>query len=320
MSIILTCYNSMAFARTAITCLLAQRDAEIEVVVVDDASTDGTREILTELAAADPRVRALLLPANGGVAAAREAAVAAATGDYVWFVDDDDEWPDDAAAALLAAAHRADADIVCAQAHVAADGVPLRSVGSLPAKDLLSGRDAFAALLVGQLTGHLWNKLFRRSLLARIDFTRIRQHSDQAMVAQAFAGAARVAILRRDVYTYRLRTGSIIRSGAQRAQSLRILGEVIGGCARRLDMEHSTAYLYYRARFGALSRMKDATSAAYPPEERSALVRSIRSEMSVAQWRALVRRRDAKRSALYALAAVSPRGFALLLDRAGGRL
>ncbi|WP_345801562.1 glycosyltransferase family 2 protein [Microbacterium sp. AZCO] len=321
-SVVLPCYNAAEFVESAVERLLEQRDVALEIVLVDDKSTDDTAALISALADRHESVRAILLPENGGVAAAREAAVAAATGDYVWFVDADDEWPDDAASALLKAANAVDADIVCAGATVVSEGQPERPVGDLPEGDLLTGPQALDALLVGGITGHLWNKLFRRSLLGRIEFTRIRQHSDQAMVAQALVEASRVALLHRSVYVYKLRSGSIIRSGSRRADSLRELGEVIARCVARVDATalRRPDYLYYRARYHTLSRLKDATSGAYSESERRSLVKQVRSEMSFAQLGAIGRRRDVTRFGIYTLGWMSPRTYSLVLDRAGGRL
>ena len=195
-------------------------------------------------------------------------------------------------------------------------------MGKLPTAATLTGDKALRELLIGNLTGHLWNKLFRRALLGRIEFTRIRQHSDQAMVAQAFVEARTVAILHQNVYTYRLRGGSIIRSGSRRADSLRTLGEVVAQCVARVDVTalRHPDYRYYRARYSLLSRLKDATSGAYAPGERKALLREIRGEMSLPGAIALARRKDASRLALYSIGWASPRAYAVLLDRGGGRI
>jgi hypothetical protein len=82
----------------------------------------------------------------------------------------------------------------------------------------------------------------------------------------------------------------------------------------------SSEFLYYRARYSVLARLKDATSGAYSDQQRRALVREAHGEMSLAQWGALVRRRDATRLALYSLGWVSPSLYARTLDRFGGRL
>ena len=321
-SAIVPCYNAADFVERAVTRLLAQTGVEIEIVVVDDGSTDATAEIARGLAERHPEVIFVALKENGGVAAAREAAVAAATADYVWFVDADDDWPDDAAAKLLSAAQRWGADVVCAKATVVAEGRDPKPVGSLPDEATSSGHEAFRLLLTGRLTGHLWNKLFRRSLLDRIDFTRIRQHSDQAMVAQALAQAKIVAYAPHEVYRYILRGGSIIRSGSQRSDSLRSVQKIVAKSMAGIDATElrGTDFLYYRARYSILARLKDATSGAYPDHQRRALVKEARGEMSLAQWGALLRRRDWTRLALYTLGWISPPLYARTLDRFGGRI
>ncbi len=319
-SVVLPCYNAEVHVESAVRHLLGLEGDGVEIIAVDDASTDSTGAILARLARQHPALTVITQPQNEGVAAAREAAVEAARGEYVWFVDDDDEWPADAVATMLAVADGTDADIVCAAAVVVDSSGATRKVGLLPSSSAISGERALRLLLVGELTGHLWNKLFRRSVLTRIDYTRIRQHSDQAMVAQAFVASDIVAICPQTVYAYRLRSGSIIRSGAQRARSLEELAIVIRACVARSDATalRSVEYLYYSARFGLLSRMKDATSGAYVRAESRALIRKARSEMSFAHVSAILRRRDAARLALFTVAWLSPELYSRALRRRRG--
>jgi glycosyltransferase involved in cell wall biosynthesis len=75
---------------SALRSALSQRDVELEVVVVDDGSTDETPARLRELH--DSRVRVIFNSGSNGVAAARNAGIAAARGDWIAFLDDDDLW------------------------------------------------------------------------------------------------------------------------------------------------------------------------------------------------------------------------------------
>jgi glycosyltransferase involved in cell wall biosynthesis len=94
-------------AHAALPSALRQTGVEVEVLVVDDGSTDDTASWVTELG--DPRVRALRNPAPRGVAAARNAGIAAATGTWVAFLDDDDHWSPAKLATQVAALQETDA-------------------------------------------------------------------------------------------------------------------------------------------------------------------------------------------------------------------
>jgi glycosyltransferase involved in cell wall biosynthesis len=98
-SIVITNHNYERFLPAALSSALGQRDADVEVIAVDDGSTDGSREILAREAS---RVR-VILQENLGQKAAFNAGLAAATGDVVLFLDADDELKPDTAAAVAAA-------------------------------------------------------------------------------------------------------------------------------------------------------------------------------------------------------------------------
>lgn len=91
-SVVMPVYNAALTLQNSIRSVLAQSYADVELLVVDDCSTDGSWPLVRSLAAADRRVVALRLPSNGGVAAARNAGIEAASGDYIAFLDSDDWW------------------------------------------------------------------------------------------------------------------------------------------------------------------------------------------------------------------------------------
>ncbi len=76
----------------AVASLRAQTMSDLEIIIVDDASSDGTGELLARLEASDRRVRTIRLPGNGGAANARNAGIAVAGGEFLAFLDDDDTW------------------------------------------------------------------------------------------------------------------------------------------------------------------------------------------------------------------------------------
>jgi glycosyltransferase involved in cell wall biosynthesis len=128
-SAVIPVYNGARYVRAAIDSALAQTLPDLEIVVVDDGSTDATPEIL---AGYGPRIRVHRQP-NGGVAAARNAGVRAARGEYVAFLDADDVWLPEKLARQLPAFDEDDVALVYSGMTVVdADLRPLRVVEPPP--------------------------------------------------------------------------------------------------------------------------------------------------------------------------------------------
>jgi cellulose synthase/poly-beta-1,6-N-acetylglucosamine synthase-like glycosyltransferase len=90
-SVIMATYQGRLTVERSIRSLLAQTVAPLEVIVVDDGSTDGTGEVLARLACEAPTLRVVSSPQNRGVPASLNHAISLARGDYVAIADDDDE-------------------------------------------------------------------------------------------------------------------------------------------------------------------------------------------------------------------------------------
>lgn len=91
-SIITPAYNAARFVEATVQSVIAQTYKNWEMLIVDDCSKDGTRAVLTRLAAQDARVRPIFQERNGGPARARTTALQAARGGLVAFLDSDDVW------------------------------------------------------------------------------------------------------------------------------------------------------------------------------------------------------------------------------------
>ncbi|MEV4801832.1 CDP-glycerol glycerophosphotransferase family protein [Nonomuraea sp. NPDC049421] len=115
-TVVVITYNDAARLPRAVRSVLGQSLRDLEVIIADDASTDGTPEVARRLAASDPRVRYLRRQANsGGCGAPRNDGIDAARSPYVMFLDSDDELPRHACKSLLAEIERTGAEFVAGQ-------------------------------------------------------------------------------------------------------------------------------------------------------------------------------------------------------------
>lgn len=91
LTVIMPCYNAAAYIEEAIASVLAQGAWVSELLVIDDASTDRSVDVVMQLA--HPKIRLLRRTSNGGIALARNQGIAASSGEYLAFLDADDWWP-----------------------------------------------------------------------------------------------------------------------------------------------------------------------------------------------------------------------------------
>lgn len=138
------CFNGMPFLQESLPSVVGQAFDDLELLVIDDGSTDGSREFVAEQARQDPRIRPLATAGGEGPAKARNLGIAAASGRYLAFLDADDVWLPNKLVDHLQFMRQA--DIVfswCPFIEISADGVRGRTVMSWPrcsVEDLLDKR------------------------------------------------------------------------------------------------------------------------------------------------------------------------------------
>ena len=110
-SVVMPCHNAVSYVEEAVKSVLGQSYPRVELVVVDDGSTDGSTETLQRLASENPERITLVYQNRSGPFAARNAALARANGNYIAFLDADDIWHPDALRLMLAALETVPADV-----------------------------------------------------------------------------------------------------------------------------------------------------------------------------------------------------------------
>jgi glycosyltransferase involved in cell wall biosynthesis len=204
-STVIPVFNRATMLREAVASVLAQSWRPIEIVIVDDGSTDDTMVTALSLHGEHPKIIKVLGRSNEGPGAARQAGLEAATGEFVQFLDSDDVLlPDKFSLQVIGLRNDPEAGISYGKTYTREDGVRASSAAQRTAE---RHRHIFPSLL----TGRLWETstpLYRRVALDRIGpWPRKRQMEDWEFDAKA--GAAGVALHHCDKFIaeYRIHTG-----------------------------------------------------------------------------------------------------------------
>ncbi len=211
-SVIVPVYNMENYLERCVHSVLQQTYQKLEVILVDDGSTDASPQMCDAYAAKDERVK-VVHKENGGLSDARNAGLAVAAGAYIGYVDSDDWIEHDMYERMYRACVEQDAQLcVCRYFSEYAD----RTLGGGNGETVPLTRDALLRIYIG---GHaqyviynsVWSKLFRRSLVEGVTFPKGRNSEDITYTTRAFCRLDKAVYLDRCLYHYVLdREGSIM--------------------------------------------------------------------------------------------------------------
>ena len=208
-SVIVPVYNSEAYLPRCIESIQRQSYPNLEILLVDDGSTDASLTVCRDYARGDPRVR-VIHQENRGVSAARNAGLDAMTGDCFTFVDSDDALLEHAVALLLEdlTAHDAALSLALKRA-VGPDGT-VRAVSEDHSLTVRSGTDMLVLSLEGEAqTFSACAKLFDRSFFRSLRFEEGRSvNEDGFFLFQCYTLLPKTVQRGEVVYLYYLRDGS----------------------------------------------------------------------------------------------------------------
>jgi glycosyltransferase involved in cell wall biosynthesis len=164
-SVTMASYNVAPYVVATLESILAQEWADFELIVVDDASTDGTRDALQEVAERDTRVRLFLKDTNEGLAVARNLGIAKARGEWVTFLDADDLYDNRMLRLAIEAGRQHCAEMVIWDYVVFNDESQIDRRKTVPSMlGDIEGEDRFALL---DRPAFSWTRLVRRDALVR---------------------------------------------------------------------------------------------------------------------------------------------------------
>ena len=210
-SIIVPIYNIAEYASECIQSLINQTYKNIEIILVDDGSTDHSPAICDEFAEQDERIK-VIHKRNGGLSDARNAGLDVATGEYIGFVDGDDWVDEDMYETLYHLIYEHQADISICTHYTE---LPNRTKVKYKSKKtkIFSSQKAIATLIEDKIIqNYIWEKLFKRELFTELRFPVGWSFEDIALCYKIFHKARKIVLLQTPKYHYRTRPGSITNS------------------------------------------------------------------------------------------------------------
>lgn len=243
-SVIIPVYNVEKYLRECVDSVLSQTYSNLEILLIDDGSTDSSGEICDEYATRDGQIR-VIHQKNGGLSAARNAGLDAASGQYICFIDSDDF----VAPHFLEVLYRA---LQEEKAQVSACVYRRFQDGQITAEEILmqqriawTRHEAILELTKtadhrrGEFVAISCNKLYIRSLFENLRFPVGKLHEDEFMILPLLLQIERMVKCEDVLYFYRQRTDSI--TGTERQYDARHL-EVLDAYRERCVVLNAPEY------------------------------------------------------------------------------
>ena len=221
-SVIVPVYNVEKYLRRCLDSILVQTYSNIEILLIDDGSTDQSGKICDEFAKLDSRVR-VFHKENGGVSTARNLGIEQAKGEYITFIDSDDYADEELISYLYGLIKYANAEIsiCCANTEILVCAADLYNEETIKfyagtndgKKEVLTVHESIKRLLYEQgFFVSPWAKLYKKLLFLGIKYPEGKLYEDTAATYKLILKAERVAYGRSCKYTYCVRNNSITRS------------------------------------------------------------------------------------------------------------
>lgn len=174
-SVVMPAYNCERFIKEAVDSVLSQTLTDLELIVVDDCSKDGTYRIVDDIAQSDTRVKLFKMETNSGVAKVRNFGISKATGKYIALLDSDDVWEKDKLERQIALVEKSNADICyCSYAFIDENGNVIKKPFIVPPKT--SFKKMLSVNVISCSTG-----LFKTDLLKSHPFNPDYYHEDYVL-------------------------------------------------------------------------------------------------------------------------------------------
>ena len=212
-SVIVPIYNVEPYLKKCVDSIINQSYTNLEIILVDDGSTDSSGLLCEELAKNDDRIT-VVHKNNGGLSDARNAGLDISTGDYIGFVDSDDYIDSDFFEILVKNIEEYNADVSCCRYTNVWENGRKEPIGNDDSLSVYEGKVALKEYLYAKtMDPFVWNKLFKASIIENHRFIKGIQGEDNPFCIELFKKTDKVVLAGKSKYNYlQERTGAITNS------------------------------------------------------------------------------------------------------------
>ena len=212
-SVIVPSYNVAPYLQRCVDSLIGQTYSDLEIILVDDGSTDETGILCDRIAEGDSRIK-VIHKENGGLSDARNAGIDIATGEFYSFIDGDDFIEPDTFEVMMEVMNDPQVSMV-AGGLIVTDVQGNTRISMSPERQYLTKEEAFMDLLGGNnyIAQSSCNKLFRSSLFEKIRYKKGIVNEDMEILPRLLDVSNCVVLLNKAIYHYIKKPGSITTAG-----------------------------------------------------------------------------------------------------------
>lgn len=212
-SVIMPVYNSSRFMQKAVKSVISQSYNNLELIIVDDGSTDETEYLCRKLCQEDNRIK-YYRKGNGGVSSARNEGLTQVRGEYVTFIDADDWYSENYLKTMMTLMSGEVELVLCNYARVYAISIKLEKTGLV--RGIYEPNIVIEKMLTGKFMGSVWRCLFPSAAVKKIKFKKVKFAEDMLFILEYIQSIKKICYCEEALYFYNKLNDSCTTANAKR--------------------------------------------------------------------------------------------------------
>ena len=209
LSVIIPVYNTADYLEQCVNSVLQQKYSPMEIIIINDCSTDDSRFLIDKLAELDSRIKVVHKTINEGVGCARNTGIALAKGSFFTFIDSDDWLEPDVYSKMMNKMIQANLDIIQGKMVLDFGMYVLCSKDTEVLKIFLTEEAQLSLMLLREITASVCDKIFKAEIFTNINFNNTRIYEDTEILFLLINESKKVGFYDKSTYRYRQNINSL---------------------------------------------------------------------------------------------------------------